>query len=97
MGDEQYYLIVEQELKDEKIDKALWAKASALAKGNDVETRLQYTQLRLEALEDEASRIQKTEHVKKAKVQVKKYSIIIGKIVIGLVGLAFLINAYIEW
>ena len=50
MGDEQYYLIVEEELKDGKIDEALWAKASALGKGDDLEARLQYIKLRVEAL-----------------------------------------------
>ena len=55
MGDEQYYFIVEEELKGGKIDKALWAKVSALGKDDDLQTRLQYIKLRVEALENEAS------------------------------------------
>ena len=91
MGDEQYYLIVEEELKDGKIDKALWAKASALGKADDLEARLQYIKSRVEALKGEAAGKQKIENVKKIKAQTKKYSIIAGKIVGGLVAVSIII------
>ena len=53
MGDEQYFLKVEQELKDEKIDKALWVKASVLG-SDDQDIRKQYIILRVEELKKEA-------------------------------------------
>ena len=87
MGDEQYYLIVEQELKDDKIDKALWAKASALCQGDEQKTRYQYIQLRVEDLKQEASQRQSEATKEKA----KKWSILSAKVIGGIAAVSIFI------
>lgn len=97
MGDEQYYLIVEEELKDEKVDKALWAKASVLGKGDDLQARVQYIQLRVDALKHEAAEKYKAKKIVQAKAQTKKYSIIAGKIMGGIAVVVLLGFAYVRY
>ena len=92
MGDEQYFLKVEQELKDEKIDKALWAKASALG-SDDQDIRKQYVLLRVEALKKETRHGVISDATKSALSIGKK--VLIGGIIIGSITLG--IVAYLNY
>jgi hypothetical protein len=92
MGDEQYFLKVEQELKDEKIDKALWAKSSVLG-SDDQDIRKQYVLLRVEALKKETRHGVISDATKSALSIGKK--VLIGGIIIGSVSLA--IVAYLNY
>ena len=96
MGDEQYYLIVEEELKDEKIDKALWAKASALGKGDEQVTRSRYIQMRVEILKEEAIQITREATKEKVKAEIKYWSILSAKVISGVAVVAFLIILVFE-
>ena len=53
MADEEFYLQVENELKEGTKDEALWSKAKHLAKDDEKETEIQYTKLRVTQLKVE--------------------------------------------
>ena len=50
MADEEFYLQVENELKEGTKDEALWSKAKIVAEENKTEPQLEYTKLRVEQL-----------------------------------------------
>ena len=56
MADEEYYLQVENELKEGTKDEALWSKAKHLAKDDEKETEIQYTKLRVAQLKVELAK-----------------------------------------
>ncbi len=59
MDDEKYYDIVAQEIRENRINDALWTKAIAKAMGDENKTKAVYIQLRVEQIireEKEASR-----------------------------------------
>jgi|TARA_B110000438_G_C15412619_1_gene478275 hypothetical protein len=56
MADEEFYLQVENELKESFKDEALWSKAKHLAKEDEKETEIQYTKLRVTQLKVESAK-----------------------------------------
>ena len=56
MADEEFYLQVENELKEGTKDEALWSKAKHLAKDDEKETEIQYTKLRVAQLKVELAK-----------------------------------------
>ena len=56
MADEEFYLQVENELKEGTKDEALWSKAKHLAKDDEKETEIQYTKLRVTQLKVELAK-----------------------------------------
>ncbi len=56
MADEEFYLQVENELKEGTKDEALWSKAKHLAKDDEKETEIQYTKLRVTQLKIELAK-----------------------------------------
>lgn len=56
MADEEFYLQVENELKEGTKDEALWSKAKHLAKDDEKETEIQYTKLRVTQLKLESTK-----------------------------------------
>jgi len=56
MEDEEFYLQVENELKESFKDEALWSKAKYLAKDDEKETKIQYTKLRVTQLKKESAK-----------------------------------------
>ena len=77
--------------------RALWAKASVLGKGDDLQARVQYIQLRVDALKHEAAEKYKAKKINKAKAQTKKYSILVGKIIGGAAAVVLLTLAIIQY
>ena len=58
MADEEFYLQVENELKEGTKDEALWSKAKIVAEENKTEPQLEYTKMRVEQLKKEARKDQ---------------------------------------
>lgn len=50
MGDEDFYLLATNEIDENNTDKAIYAKAKALAEGDELKTRYLYINLRVENL-----------------------------------------------
>jgi len=52
MSDEKYYVRVNEELTNDKVNKALWTKAMMLSDNDKTEAKAKYIPLRIEQLKD---------------------------------------------
>ena len=92
MSDKELYLEVIEELKTIR-HKALWKKASALAKGDPNETRSKYIALRVEMLKDDGDiSVKNQQDSELLKLVPKLITIVV--IVAAVVGLYFLMSPY---
>ncbi len=92
MSDKELYLEVIEELKTIR-HKALWKKASALAKGDPKETRSKYIALRVEMLKDDGD-ISVNKDLESTLLKLVPKLITIVVIVVVIVGLYYFISPY---
>lgn len=92
MSDKELYLLVIEELKTIR-HKALWKKASALAKGDPKETRSKYIALRVEMLKDDGD-ISVNKDLESTLLKLVPKLITIVVITIVIVGLYYFTSPY---
>jgi len=86
MADEEFYLQVENELKESFKDEALWSKAKIVAGENRTEPQVEYTKLRVEQIKKEARKDQVATGVARIMTWCRKFiPWVIGIFIIGVI------------
>ena len=93
MADEEFYLQVENELKEGTKDEALWSKAKHLAKDDEKETEIQYTKLRVTQLKVEFA---KDKSVGAVSWVIANWKLILVGFIVILV-ISAIIDGFVQW